>query len=211
MCWIWVPSVFCGEFQDDFTPLCPVVVRDAPLHLPQTARRCWDPVQGGFSSVSSAGSEHHTPSGIQMEKECSKCSHSVAILPFQWNKSEKLQSSQHILLHVWVPQPVPARGLSGISPGSRSIVLPFSIPNSWDTCSPATHLPLITEFISLEKRMAELIPVQGSDPAALCNLCSCSSGSAHLPCTFCVLGAEGGGWKEELFTNLYTAIPKLYF
>lgn len=141
MCWIWVPSVFCGEFQDDFTPLCPVVVRDAPLHLSQTARRCWDPVQGGFSSVSSAGSEHHTPSGIQMEKECSKCSHSVAILPFQWNKSEKLQSSQHILLHVWVPQPVPARGLSGISPGSRSIVLPFSIPNSWDTCSPATHLP----------------------------------------------------------------------
>lgn len=39
------------------------------------------------------------------------------------------------------------------------VFLSSSILASWDTCSSATHLPLVTEFISLERGMAELIQV----------------------------------------------------
>lgn len=50
-----------------YTVVSWAVVQDAPLHLSQAAQRCCDPVQGGCSSP---GSEHHTPPGLEREKEC---------------------------------------------------------------------------------------------------------------------------------------------
>lgn len=130
---------------------------------------------------------------------------------YRWKRSAP---SAHTLLQSFPSNEINLRNCKALSTsccmcGYLSLSLPEVSQESPQAADPLSFLsaspipgtlvllpptsPLITEFISLEKRMAELIPVQGSDPAALCNLCSCSSGSAHLPCTFCVLGAEGGG------------------
>lgn len=150
-----IPGCFC-------TIVSWVVVKDAPLHLSQTARRCCDPLQGGWSS---AGSEHHTAPGIQTETNAPSTQTELQSFCSQRNASETnckgLSKSCCVcgylsLSTLSLPK---FSQLSHQAADPWPVFLSSSILTSWDTCSSATHLPLVTEFISLERGMAELIQV----------------------------------------------------
>lgn len=162
MCWIWVPSVIGGEFQDVSTPLCPGLWYKVPLYTsPKQLRGVVTQFREGVALWSSAGRKHHPPPGIRMEKECSKHSDWAAILPNEINLRQTTKVSANPAACVGTSACPCPRSLRFLTRQQIQCLFSFlsasPVPGTLVPLPPSS--PLVTEFISVEKRMTELIPV----------------------------------------------------
>lgn len=194
MCWIWVPCVFCREFQEVFAPWCPGLWYKMPLYTsPKQLRGAATQFREGAAQWTSHSTRAKDGKRVLQALRLS-CNPS---LPSGINLRQTAKVSANPTACVDVSACPCQRSLTK---QQISCLFPFlsasPAPGTF-VCLPPTS-PLVSESISLEKGWQSSSQFQAlSQLPSPIHLCSCSSASAHLPCTFSISGAERGGWKKE--------------